>query len=489
MGAVDAADDPLLEEVLLGKLRVLRRIGAGGMGAVYEVEHLLTRHRRALKILHPRLGTDSNAVERFLREASVAGTVKSPFVVDTYDAGTLDDGSVYVLMELLEGRSLGDELRDHGPMSSSRVVSLMHCACEGLGAAHAAGIIHRDLKPENLFVTWDQSGDESLKVIDFGVSKFNERHITPSTLTADGAMIGTPVYMSPEQLDGGKNVDERSDVYALGLVMYEALSGRRAYEASDLFQLVAKIARGDYTPLDALVPGIEPAVMSVVDRAMHRHVAARYPTVRSLQADLQAIRTALGQDVAFATTYPDTSQPPAPPPRPRRRAAIAFGLGFALVAGVAWLVLARSDTASSVANVPTRSPVPEAGEATVGAAAVTAGARGDNDSTAPAGASPADDSAAPAGTSPVDDSAAPASAERARSGTARPAAPLGANTAKPSGPSARRAPSSPNPGSSGGGQALDDTGAKSGAPRAADDGAAPTRAEEAGLETSNPYAR
>ena len=220
------ADDPLVGRVLLGKLEVVRRLGAGGMGAVYEVIHRLTHHHRALKVLHSELARDADVVARFLREASVAGTLQSPHVVETFDAGQLEDGSPYVLMELLEGSPLTDLIAG-GAVTPARTVRIVLEACEGLQAAHTAGIVHRDIKPDNLFLTIGSGGAERIKLLDFGISKFARPAEDDVRLTQTGLVLGTPLYMSPEQASADADLDERTDIYSLGVILYELLSGGR----------------------------------------------------------------------------------------------------------------------------------------------------------------------------------------------------------------------------------------------------------------------
>jgi serine/threonine-protein kinase len=278
--------DPLVGQTLLGKLKVLRRLGAGGMGAVYEVEHTMTRHHRALKLLHAHVADNSEIVARFLREATVAGTLKTKHVVETFDAGVLDDGSTYVLMEMLEGRSLS-EVFEQEKLPPARVVSLVWEACEGLEVAHRGGIVHRDLKPDNLFVARDVDGNELVKILDFGISKFSEHHEYDGTLTADGAMMGTPFYMSPEQTRGLKDIDARTDVYAAGVILYEGLGGRVPFTGESFPMLVVAIHEGKCTPLGELAPHLDPRLVAVVAKAMAKERGDRYASARDLQEALR----------------------------------------------------------------------------------------------------------------------------------------------------------------------------------------------------------
>lgn len=296
-----AADerDPLVGQVLLGKLDVLRVVGKGGMGSVYEVEHLITHHRRALKLIKPELVERRTYLKRLIREAGVAGTLNTPYVVDTYDAGTLDDGSVYILMELLEGRTLYDVIKRDGKLAVPRLIGIISQVCEGVEVAHRAGIIHRDLKPDNVFLLEGPGGTEQVKIMDFGISKFEEPDDEVSRLTSEGVVLGTPFYMSPEQARG-KELDARSDVYAVGVMMYEALTGRLPFEDSSISALFIKIAAGEYLPLRHVRPSIPEELAAVVEKAMHRKREARYASMDELRASLLPLG-GLGEKVRART--------------------------------------------------------------------------------------------------------------------------------------------------------------------------------------------
>jgi eukaryotic-like serine/threonine-protein kinase len=210
--------------LLGGKFRIERLLGAGAMGTVYAIDHELTRHRRALKLLHPAVQNIPDIVRRFLNEASAAGRAGNPHLVETFDAGTLPSGEPYVVMELLEGETLGALLRQKRILEPSLAAELVAQAAEGMVAAHRAGIVHRDLKPENLFVT-TRDGQPFIKIMDFGVSKFSTGTSSGMRGTQAGMIYGSPAYMSPEQLTAQTDVDGRTDVFALGVVLFECLTG------------------------------------------------------------------------------------------------------------------------------------------------------------------------------------------------------------------------------------------------------------------------
>jgi serine/threonine-protein kinase len=269
---------PTLTGALERRLRIVRRLGDGGMGTVWEVEHLLTKHRRALKILHAEQAGRPDVVERFLREASVAGKLRSPHVVETFDAGVLEDGRPFVLMELIDGKSLHVLSVEGIGREPERVVRLLCQICEGMIVAHEKGVIHRDLKPENVIVT----PDESVKILDFGISKFLEPEEVKASVTREGALIGTPHYMSPEQALG-RTVDVRTDVYAIGAMAYELLSGKLPYDAPRLPELLIRIHEGKHLLLEELAPHVALPLASVVERAMHGNLESRYPTMKILR--------------------------------------------------------------------------------------------------------------------------------------------------------------------------------------------------------------
>lgn len=299
---MSARENDLVGKILLGKLEVVRKIGGGGMGVVYEVSHRLTGHRRALKVVHAKYADRPRFMKRLLREAKVAGTLSTPYVVETYDAGRLEDGAAYVLMELLEGRSLYQLLSDEGRLSPRRLAGIMCQLTEGMAVAHAAGIVHRDLKPENVFVL-DGNDGERVKILDFGVSKFDEAGDAPTRLTVEGTLVGTPYYMSPEQA-AGRPVDARTDVYAMGVMMYEALTGRLPFEAESVGALFVKIGAGEHVPLRARRPDLDEGWCALVEKAFHRDPEARFSSAEALRRALLQ-RLEGGSAAARAKTISD----------------------------------------------------------------------------------------------------------------------------------------------------------------------------------------
>lgn len=265
--------------LIAGKFRVVRTLGAGGMGKVYEVEHELTKHRRALKVLHP--GASADVIERFVREASAAARIGNPHVAETFDAGRLENGAPYLLMELLGGETLDERLRRQGPIDASELAGLIHQACQGMQAAHEAGIIHRDLKPENLFIEI-REGHPFVKILDFGISKFDEGKTGAPGITKGDSVMGTPCYMSPEQISGSAAIDARTDVYALGVILYECACGERPFEAKSVERLAVLIHTGQAIPLGRRMPSLPRAFCEIVERAMAAKPDRRFESARAL---------------------------------------------------------------------------------------------------------------------------------------------------------------------------------------------------------------
>ena len=235
--------------MLVGKYRVVRSIGRGGMAQVYEALQLGLGKRVAVKVLNAQYSASPILTERFFREARAASAVKSPYIVDVYDSGRLDDQRPFIVMELLDGESLYERLARKRRLTPAEVVAIAaHCA-KGLAKAHAAGIVHRDLKPENIFLVQSEEGAEVAKILDFGLAKFyaaTDDDEAVQRLTRDGAVFGTPPYMSPEQVRGQAGVDHRTDLWALGCIVYEALVGKPVWRTDQgVAMIFAAIASGD----------------------------------------------------------------------------------------------------------------------------------------------------------------------------------------------------------------------------------------------------
>jgi len=295
---------PALGSIIADKYRIEELIARGGMGAVYLATHLVSGKRLALKWMLPALGQVVGAKERFVREACATARIDHPNVVDIYDVGS-DNGSVYLVMELLRGETLAQYLQRTTRLEPAEAVSLLMPALRGVAAAHAQQVIHRDLKPENIFLCRSSDGEpRDPKVLDFGISKItSETDARNLALTHSGAVMGTPYYMSPEQVRGSKDVDVRSDVYAFGVILYELLTGQRPFDAETYNQLILKIATESPAPIPELNAQVDRKLVAVIERAMARDPAARF-------SGIEALAVALEPFAAGATFRASTVRPP-----------------------------------------------------------------------------------------------------------------------------------------------------------------------------------
>jgi eukaryotic-like serine/threonine-protein kinase len=284
--------------VLGGKYRIIRRIGSGGIGAVYAAEHLALGHRVAIKLLRGPAAADASEVARLRREAQVQVSIEHPNVVRTLDLDQTSDGSIYVVMELLRGASLAERLRD-GPLSTRHTVAISIAVCRALSVAHRLGVVHRDLKPGNVFLC----DDGNYKVLDFGMSKFAQAE----SLTQEGYTLGTPEYMSPEQCIGAP-LDPRSDLYALGILMYEMVTGeipiqsRNRRDLLELHQREVPMAMRDRRPDLAISPHLDQIVLScLAKRASQRPSSAEH---------LETLLGRIPPEELGQSTPPDISEVP-----------------------------------------------------------------------------------------------------------------------------------------------------------------------------------
>jgi len=274
-------------EVLAGKFRVDRVLGTGGMGVVVAATHLHLDQTVALKFLLPHSLQNASVVGRFMREARAAVRLRSEHVARVIDVGQLENGAPYIVMEYLDGRDLGDVLEQDGPQSIETAVDYVTQACEAVAEAHALGIIHRDLKPRNLFLARRVDGRPLIKVLDFGISKMATG---PSgnelSLTTTAEVVGSPNYMSPEQLRAARLADARSDIWSLGAILYELLCGRVPFVAETLTQLCSMVLTEHPRPMHELRSDIPPQLSHVIARCLEKDPAARFQTVHELVAAL-----------------------------------------------------------------------------------------------------------------------------------------------------------------------------------------------------------
>ena len=286
------ATSPLVGTVLAERYRIVRKIGEGGMGEVFEAQHVYIDKRFAIKTLRPEITTNPDAVARFHQEARSASTIGHENIVEIDDFGRLPDGGVYLAMEFLDGISLGDRMKQKPPLPLGEALDYMMQVAQGLAAAHEKGIVHRDMKPENIFLTnkTGRTGRVVAKILDFGIAKVLSDGGQKS-LTQTGAVFGTPYYMSPEQALG-KSVDSRADVYSFGVILYEVFTGRVPFEGESFMGILSQhITAPPQTPsLAAPDRTIPLALERVILRAMAKDPERRYPSMIALGEDLEKVR-------------------------------------------------------------------------------------------------------------------------------------------------------------------------------------------------------
>jgi serine/threonine protein kinase len=285
-GAIPRAGD-----VIADKYRVERVLGIGGMGVVVLVTHIQLGEPYAIKCLLPTGASDAETVERFMREARAAVRIKSEHIARVSDVGQLPNGSPYILMEYLVGRDLADVLREQGPLSIRDAVEYVLQACTGIAEAHALGIVHRDLKPSNLFLTQRLDGAALVKVLDFGISKaMGDAGPHKPSLTQTSSVFGSPAYMSPEQIRSAKNVDFRTDIWALGVILYELLTADLPFMAETAGGLLSAIAADEPHRLRARRPDVTEELDAVVRRCLEKKTQQRFQTVSELATALEPFR-------------------------------------------------------------------------------------------------------------------------------------------------------------------------------------------------------
>ena len=266
-------------QTIAGKYRIDRVIGVGGMGVVMAAHHLELDSRVAIKFLLPETASNSEAVARFAREARAAVMITSEHVTRTSDIGKLDDGTPYIVMEYLEGSDLAAWLIQYGPLPLEQAVEFVLQAGEAIAEAHALGIVHRDLKPSNLFVT-HRGGDElSIKVLDFGISKTGD---AGPSMTRTAVMVGSPMYMSPEQVRSARDVDQQTDIWALGVILYELITGVPPFDGDDLTELVNRILSESPRSIRSYRPSVPEALERVIFRCLTRDLEQRFGSMAEL---------------------------------------------------------------------------------------------------------------------------------------------------------------------------------------------------------------
>ena len=407
-------------EILAGKYRIERILGAGGMGVVVAAHHLQLDERVAIKLMLPEVVANQEALSRFGREARAAVKIKSEHVARVLDVGSLPNGAPYMVMEYLEGIDLGDWLEQRGRLAIDQAVEFVLQACEAIAEAHALGIVHRDLKPRNLFVVRRADGLLSVKVLDFGISKATNLTGSGSDLgmTKTSAVMGSPLYMSPEQMLASRDADARSDIWSLGVILYELLTAALPFSADTMPELVAKILGTPPLVLRAQRPDAPPALETIINRCLEKDRGKRYQTVGELAVALvefapkrakasvdriRGVMSAAGLS-GTALNVPPASDPPPPPPgagtaaawgttaaKPRSSGKV-FGiaaLGVLATAAIVFGVMRRHEATSDPAEpitsaaTSTREETPTPVKATAEATEATATAPDPNPVVAP----------------------------------------------------------------------------------------------------------
>ncbi len=367
--------------VLAGKYKIERLLGRGGMGAVYAAQHELLCKRVAVKLLLTETGKNPEVLQRFLNEARAAARLDSEHVARVIDFGTLDDGVPFMVLEYLEGQDLSQLLMTRGPLPIGEVVDYMLQACEGLADAHAHGIIHRDLKPSNLYLARGRNGSFRIKVLDFGISKVSDDSLAPKALTSTRGMLGTPLYMSPEQFSRPKEIDSRSDIWQLGVCMYELLSGAPPFVFETLGEQISAIMHNPIPPLAEKRPDVPVALEQAIRSSLERDVSLRFPSVAEFARSIApfgsgaegglGVRTmdsmTLGRTPSRGAWPPPTDQPwlrpttgsggrpPTPPPAQSRAsggvvatiAVVGVVAVAAIIGGVTLMIRGSDRTAAS----------------------------------------------------------------------------------------------------------------------------------------------
>src|SRR2546421_6509833 len=359
-------EDPqtFIGSVLDGQYQVETLLGRGGMGAVYRARHILLGDRVAIKMLPPEMRSNTEWLRRFQREGQAARRFRHPNAVTVYDLRTSSDGTIYLVMEFVEGTTLDVELKQRGSFSPAEALSTLKPVMSVLNAAHAMGVIHRDLKTENIMIGKPSTGGEPVvKLLDLGIAKLREvagAEKTGSTnLTVAGQMLGTPYYMSPEQWgelpdDGNSEIDGRADIYSLGVVLYEIISGRRPFAGMTLPELRREHIQVTPPPLHEVVAEVPEAFSRAISRAMAKDRGNRQETAGELEQELTTALTSQG--IPTIVSLADISLTPAEPGAGRGVTTSPHQTAATLVTGISDISAAKSDEQkipSQAATMPT----------------------------------------------------------------------------------------------------------------------------------------
>jgi serine/threonine protein kinase len=338
---IDDAAAKRIGSVIASKYRIESLLGAGGMGAVFLVTHLGIERKFALKLLHADTSNGPESEARFAREAQAAGRIGHPNIVDVFDLGQAEDGAPYMVMELLPGESVAERVL-RGPLPIDEAVEISLEVLHALEAAHAAGIIHRDIKPANIFLVKKSDGGRSIKVLDFGIAKFASE-AGSGALTGTGAILGSPLYMAPEQVRADKDIDARADVWAVGATLYECLVGEPAHAAPSHSAVIARIVTVPVRSIRERRPDVDGHLDGIVLRALSIDVNARFPSAAEMHRALDAYASGsastmaslppLGMASSRSSSGSSVPQPTTKRPFP------AFFTGLAVLAGIVLSVI------------------------------------------------------------------------------------------------------------------------------------------------------
>jgi serine/threonine-protein kinase len=293
----------LVGQTIDGKYKVESLLGMGGMGAVFRARHAFINNEVAIKVIHPELALDRSIVERFLREARAAATIDHPNAIRVSDFGRAGD-MLYLVMEFIQGSSMKDFLQERNKLTIGEAAQIMSQVCAALDVAHSFQIVHRDLKPDNIMLKNNQRGELIVKVVDFGIAKVRANEQQNEALTSVGTIIGTASYMSPEQCQG-QAVDHRSDIYSLGVIVFESLSGRKPFTSDVPMQVIVKHIIEPTPSLRAFAPEIPEEIEAIVTKAMEKNPANRFATAGEFAENLFNAAVELGEvDLMPANRYP-----------------------------------------------------------------------------------------------------------------------------------------------------------------------------------------
>ncbi|MBN2724966.1 MAG: protein kinase [Deltaproteobacteria bacterium] len=312
--AGSADSDSRIGQVINKRYRLDRLLGEGGMGEVYEASHVIINKKVAIKFLRPEITSSTEAVKRFYQEATSASSIGHENIIEIDDFGELEDGTIYLSMEFLQGKALSDVMLS-GPLDTARALDFMKQICDGLNAAHVKNIVHRDMKPENVIIVKNRKGREIVKILDFGIAKMSSNEGEGQGLTKTGTIFGTPHYMAPEQAMGNK-LDHRADIYSVGVIMFEIFTGSVPFKAESFMGILTQHITTPPPPPTTLNSNIHPRIEQTILKAMAKDPDERFQTMGEFLADLNAVGMELGVGEPLVTADIYNQPPMGVPPQP-----------------------------------------------------------------------------------------------------------------------------------------------------------------------------